>query len=422
MKHKKEISIVLPHVGSLEPLKSCIKNVKSNTFIPYEIIVVADKPGTETKEYLSKEEGVKAIFNPEIVGIEPAFNKGLKVAKGDFLCFLATDVKVSSGSLKAMADTLDAEPSFGWVATPCEYTGFFVGCSMMTREAFEKVGLWDELYADGYGFSDDDYLRRMWKAGYKPHIIEGEKVLHKQSDSGVQAIYGQEEKKKRFARNKALFMQRYGENGTNWDNLPSYQPLLEKEKKMTCLNLGSFVDIIKDSKWENIDILPLREHLDKDVRFRQHDLRRGIPYPDNSVDLIRASHLIEHLTLEEAKGLLCEMFRVLKPNGLARITTPDLNIIIKHYYNRDMGFFNAVEQPAEYIQAPTMGEKFSRLLFSGDYQHKAIFTYEMIKNFLEQAGFTKIFKSVPGFSHSEQIQMETQDAHIEISLFVEVIK
>ena len=184
------------------------------------------------------------------------------------------------------------------------------------------------------------------------------------------------------------------------------------------LNLGSFNDTIGHG-WTNIDILNVRQHIPADHLFKQCDLRQGIPYA--SVDLIRCSHLIEHLTLEEAKNLLREMHRVLKPGGLARIATPDADIILKHYMARDMAFFNQI-LPPEYIQAPTEGEKLSRLLFSGDYSHKVLYNWEMLKNFLEQAGFTKVFRSVAGFSHSEAMQQETTDQHVEISLFVEAVK
>lgn len=599
MKHKPEISIVVPHAGSLEPLKRCIESVNASIMIadiasgkpkspsvPFEIIVVADKPDTRTVEYLESEGYIRAIISDELTGIEAALNRGLVEAKGEYLCYLMSDVEVvTPGVFDKMKEALENHPEFGWVALSSEHTGFLAGCSMWTREVIEKVGLWDESYSDGYGFSDDDYLRRMWKAGYKPHIVYGMRVLHKQSESGTQAIYGQEQKLKRFAKNQAIFKQKYGETGTNWDALPKYESppevhrldwikskvtlkdeilelgcaenptwsgtpfkvttldisvrpqekcfpdivadaaniprddksfdvvsacdLLEHvadpqavlreatrvarkkvvvtvpseyewpdalepfknpghvrfytretfekelevlglpfkvenirfkywrhfgaeiycnggqpmvgEKALVKLNVGSFQDTIGHD-WLNIDILPIQQYITPGHQFKQWDLRRGIPYPDSSVDLIRCSHLIEHLTHEEAKNLMCEMVRVLKPGSLVRIATPDLDIIVKHYYGRDMSFFNAVEQPVEYIQAPTMGEKFSRLLFSGDYQHKAIYTFDMLKGFLEQAGFTKIFRSVPGFSHSEAMQMETQDQHVEISLLCEAIK
>lgn len=187
------------------------------------------------------------------------------------------------------------------------------------------------------------------------------------------------------------------------------------------INLGSFVDTIGYG-WQNWDILAIQQYITPGHKFRQWDVRRGLPLADNSVDLIRCSHLIEHLTLDEAKNLLREMYRVLKPGGFARISTPDARIIVKHYVNRDMSFFNQV-QPPEYIQAPTEGERLSRLLFSGDYSHKAIYDFAMLKNFLHQAGFElgKVYLVGPGFSWSG-IMRETKDQHIEVSLTIEAMK
>jgi len=192
--------------------------------------------------------------------------------------------------------------------------------------------------------------------------------------------------------------------------------------EMVKLNLGSFRDTI-GYDWTNIDILPIQQYIIASHKFRQWDLRRGIPYPDNSVDLIRMSHLIEHLTLEEAKNLLKEVYRTLKPSGVARISTPDAKIIIRHYQSQDMSFFNQI-QPPEYIQAPTEGERLSRLLFSGDYSHKAVYDFGMLQNFLENAGFqpNKIYRVSPGFSNSDVMRIETEDQHVEISLTAEAIK
>lgn len=189
--------------------------------------------------------------------------------------------------------------------------------------------------------------------------------------------------------------------------------------KLVKINLGSFVDTIGQG-WQNWDILQIQQHITQGHIFKQWDVRRGLPLQDNSVDLIRMSHLIEHLTLEEAQNLLREIYRVLKTGSLARISTPDIHTIIKHYFNLDMSFFNKI-QPPEYIEAPTRAEKLSRLLFG---EHKAAYDFEMFKNFLEQAGFEagKIYRVSPGFSYSEVMKTETEDQHIEINLTVEAVK
>jgi len=188
------------------------------------------------------------------------------------------------------------------------------------------------------------------------------------------------------------------------------------------INLGSFVDTIGQG-WENWDILAIQQHITPGHKFKQWDVRRGLPLPDNSVDLFRISHLIEHLTLEEAKNLLAEVHRTLKPGGLARISTPDAHIILKHYMSRDMGYFNAL-QPPEYIAAMTQGEKLSRILFSGDYQHKAVYDWDMLRIFLGQAGFegSKVRVVSADFSYSVVMKSETEDQHVEVSFTVEALK
>lgn len=190
---------------------------------------------------------------------------------------------------------------------------------------------------------------------------------------------------------------------------------------MTNLNLGSFLDVVDHPDWTNIDILPLGLMLPKRVNFIQADLAGGLPmYGDGSVDLIRMSHLIEHITLDQAKRLLKDCHRVLKPGGVLRIATPDADIIFKHYPH-DMGFFDSI-QPPEYVNAPTPGEKLSRLLFSGDYAHRALYDYSMLESFLEQAGkWACIYDQPPNISVNPEM-LRLPDQHCPISLFVECVR
>ena len=61
------------------------------------------------------------------------------------------------------------------------------------------------------------------------------------------------------------------------------------------------------------------------------DLRRGIPYPDNSVDVVYHSHFLEHLDRDVAPGLLRESLRVLRPGGIHRIVVPDFEAPAREY-------------------------------------------------------------------------------------------
>lgn len=55
----------------------------------------------------------------------------------------------------------------------------------------------------------------------------------------------------------------------------------------------------------------------------RHDIRRRLPYPDGSVEAVYSSHTLEHLYLAEARRVLAECARVLRPGGLLRLALPD---------------------------------------------------------------------------------------------------
>jgi SAM-dependent methyltransferase len=55
-----------------------------------------------------------------------------------------------------------------------------------------------------------------------------------------------------------------------------------------------------------------------------HDLSKGIPADDGSVDAVYHSHLLEHLDRPVAERFMLEVRRVLAPGGIHRIVVPDL--------------------------------------------------------------------------------------------------
>lgn len=93
---------------------------------------------------------------------------------------------------------------------------------------------------------------------------------------------------------------------------------------MKCINLGCGKKYIVDPRWENIDFV-------KGENIRAVNILEGLPYKDNSIDVIFSSHMLEHFTKSEAERHIRECYRVLKPNGILRIVVPDLEDICKEY-------------------------------------------------------------------------------------------
>lgn len=69
-----------------------------------------------------------------------------------------------------------------------------------------------------------------------------------------------------------------------------------------------------------------------------HDLTKGIPYPDNSVDAVYHSYFLPHIdrdfadpSRDAALNFLKECRRVLKPGGILRNTVPDFEYYAQAY-------------------------------------------------------------------------------------------
>jgi predicted SAM-dependent methyltransferase len=62
-----------------------------------------------------------------------------------------------------------------------------------------------------------------------------------------------------------------------------------------------------------------------------HDLSKGIPFPNNSVDVVYHSHVLEHLDRDVARTFLVEIHRVLRPGGIVRVVVPDFERYAKEY-------------------------------------------------------------------------------------------
>jgi predicted SAM-dependent methyltransferase len=60
------------------------------------------------------------------------------------------------------------------------------------------------------------------------------------------------------------------------------------------------------------------------------DVRRGLPFKNAAA--IYAEHFLEHLALEDGLEFLAECRRVLRPDGILRLSTPNLEWVLKTHY------------------------------------------------------------------------------------------
>lgn len=75
--------------------------------------------------------------------------------------------------------------------------------------------------------------------------------------------------------------------------------------------------------WLNVDVGKETADYICDVRALPKEWAEGF-------DEVRASHVFEHIYLDETKAVLGEWVRVLKPGGILRVIVPDLEIVLRY--------------------------------------------------------------------------------------------
>ncbi len=89
------------------------------------------------------------------------------------------------------------------------------------------------------------------------------------------------------------------------------------------LACGSKVSLV--GEWTNVDFQsPV-------AGVMEMNILRGLGFPDATFDAVYSAQFIEHLTLEEGERVLRDVARVLKPGGVLRLVTPDMEELARTY-------------------------------------------------------------------------------------------
>ena len=189
------------------------------------------------------------------------------------------------------------------------------------------------------------------------------------------------------------------------------------EDNLVKLNIGSFTDCFYYG-WINIDILNLDGFIkEQGYMFQQCDVTKGLQYSDDGVDIISSSHMLEHLTREEGNNFLKECYRVLKKDGVIRISVPDAGKLTKEYLDGSIMDYRYINVGVE--KASDNAEAFHELLMSG---HKTIYDEVSLSKMLGKVGFKDIKRVSPFESRSDVIQRQTTTTHPTISVVIEAEK
>ena len=138
-------------------------------------------------------------------------------------------------------------------------------------------------------------------------------------------------------------------------------------------------------------------------------------FPDNYADLVYACHLLEHIRRDQLRKTLWEWRRILKPNGILRLSVPDFDALLDIY--------RACQKDIDSITAPLMGGQ--------DYAeniHYSVFNLKYLSRLLTELGFRSVRKWYPeqvdyhDFEDWASKTIEKGGKNYRVSLSIEAIK
>lgn len=138
------ISVVIPHYPINEEVEKYLDTcVKSLSHYDELILVVNDG-----------------------IGFAKAVNRGMKLAKGDYIMVVNNDIRWKAGYLRDLCvKNTVTSPKIN------SYERDFSGCFFcVPRSVYEQIGGLDEQFEIGY-YEDDDYLMRIQEAGIKTACV-----------------------------------------------------------------------------------------------------------------------------------------------------------------------------------------------------------------------------------------------------------
>jgi predicted SAM-dependent methyltransferase len=151
------------------------------------------------------------------------------------------------------------------------------------------------------------------------------------------------------------------------------------------------------------------------------DVRCGLPFPNESVDSVYSTHMIEHFYPDELQKLLAECLRVLKPGAGIRLIVPSLQgAILAYQENRLDWFYDSYPRHFD-----SVGGRFSNFVFC-DGQHRSALDFTYLDEELRKAGFREVEQSGEGSSrlYGDQVPayQPGDSRQLPHSLYVEAFK
>ena len=143
-----------------------------------------------------------------------------------------------------------------------------------------------------------------------------------------------------------------------------------------------------------------------DNKLHWYNLSDGVPFYENSIDIVYTSHFLEHLNKDDGYKFLENIYNSLKEGGVLRVVVPDLDIAIQRFNN------NEIDSTQDLFFYTSNDNDFS--------MHKYNYNFSTLRNKLDQIGFKDIVKMK--YREGKCPDIDYLDLYPDHSLYIEAYK
>lgn len=160
------------------------------------------------------------------------------------------------------------------------------------------------------------------------------------------------------------------------------------------------------------------------VDLRLDLAKRNLPFDDDSLEAVLCMSAINYFTRARAQEIVGEVYRVLRPGGVARFGVQDLRRLARRYVERDVEFFSQkLADGQDRFDGPTLGDKFVAWFYG--YAIKGspcryFYDYESLAHLFKTVGFAVVEEK--RFLESRLEHIELIDNRADQMFFLEAMK
>ena len=160
-----------------------------------------------------------------------------------------------------------------------------------------------------------------------------------------------------------------------------------------------------DPGWLAVDLVPVA----RGVVFM--DATKPMPLPTGGFEAVQCEHVIEHVSYDDGQKMLRESHRVLRPGGVLRIATPNLDLVrrlltpgdpdprLAAYVEWSNRTFGTTAERRDLLNPAFTANRLVRR-----WGHVFLYDERTLRGALEATGFSEIIRVRPGESAHEALR------------------